>query len=155
MRYLLIILCILLFSCNNESSLKKKELELKEKELNLREKEFAQKEQANSGQSTQKEQANSEYSKGETKRERKLRYLFYSNGGLIGYFDDGTIAGCPRCDLLKENIQHLYSAKPYSRYTIEGTYLLVNGKDREYPDSDKNDSGEGWAMVDYKWYVNL
>ncbi|MCH5597486.1 hypothetical protein [Niabella ginsengisoli] len=31
---------------------------------------------------------------------RRLSYFFYSNGGLVGYFNDGTVVGCPAAILL-------------------------------------------------------
>ncbi|MBK8586838.1 MAG: hypothetical protein IPN88_15995 [Bacteroidetes bacterium] len=52
-----------------------------------------------------------------------LKYLFYSNGGLRGYFDDGTITGCPKCDLTQENLNSLYSSQVIGTYVIEGDTL--------------------------------
>ncbi len=51
-----------------------------------------------------------------TTEKRKLQYLYHSNSGLIGYFSDGTVSGCPRCDLSSENMSYLLSAKPHSSY---------------------------------------
>lgn len=79
---------------------------------------------------------------------RKLRYLFYANGGLRGYFDDGTITACPRCDLLKDNVNDLYSEKPFETYTVEDGFLLIDGEAKEYPDT-----AQDWAMIDYKWII--
>ncbi len=72
--------------------------------------------------------------------ERKLRYLSATNGGLIGYFSDGTIASCPRCDLIKSNVENLSSA------SVTGTYDPTKmSKTMDYhTESD-------WAMWDYKW----
>jgi hypothetical protein len=89
-----------------------------------------------------------------SKNGKKLRYLFYSNGGLTGYFDDGTIANCPRCDLLKENIKILYSLPPFLTYTVENGFLLVNGNRKEYPKGGEGLS-EGWALIDYEWLIKL
>lgn len=81
---------------------------------------------------------------------KKLRYLFYSNGGLRGYFDDGSITSCPQCDLIKANVNYLFSEDPFETYTIEDGYLLINGVEKEYPDS-----AQDWAMIDYKWIVDV
>lgn len=88
--------------------------------------------------------------------ERKLRYLFYANGGLVGYFDDGTVAACPRCDLLKENIRALHAAMPFKKYTVEKDGSLLVGKSEHQFPKEKDDNGnKEWAMIDYKWLVNL
>lgn len=90
------------------------------------------------------------------KQERKLRYLAYSNGGLVGYFDDGTVAGCPRCDLLKENVEALYTTKPFDTYTLEKDGHLKRAEgDNLLPQAGKGDSPYTWAMIDYKWIVHL
>ena len=85
---------------------------------------------------------------------RKLRYLFYANGGLVGYFSDGTVAGCPRCELLEENVKALYTEKPFKNYTVEHDgLLLVNGKERVVPKEKEENGNREWAMIDYKWIV--
>jgi hypothetical protein len=83
-----------------------------------------------------------------TSQSKKLRYLFYANGGLLGYFDDGSITACGRCDLSKESIKALYLEKPFKTYTVENGFLLIDGKGKEYPDTAEN-----WAMIDYKWFI--
>lgn len=96
------------------------------------------------------------FSQTENKKKRKLRYLFYANGGLIGYFDDGTVATCPRCDLINENIKSLYSIKPFKKYTVgEDGSLLMDGNIREYPTIENENGNREWAMIDYKWIVDL
>jgi hypothetical protein len=80
---------------------------------------------------------------------RRLRYLYHANGGLVGYFSDGTVAGCPQCDLLKKDVNALYYADPVDIYTIRDSCLLIDGRDLQCPTAD------GWAMIDYKWLVDL
>lgn len=89
-----------------------------------------------------------------TKEGRKLRYLFFANGGLIGYFDDSTVVGCPRCDLLDVNIESMYSAVPFKTYTVrDDGSLLVENSYVEYPrEAGENEFAE-WAMIDYKWII--
>ena len=81
---------------------------------------------------------------------KQLRYLFFANGGLIGYYNDGTVTGCPRCDFNAGNVAAMINKKPHGMYSIEsGGTLLINGTQKEIP----NKVTEGWALIDYKWYV--
>ncbi|TDQ06237.1 hypothetical protein [Pedobacter metabolipauper] len=82
---------------------------------------------------------------------KKLRYLYFANGGIIGYYNDGTVVGCPRCDFNASNVAAMMHKKPHAKYTVEpGGILLINGTDQEVPMSE----ADGWAMVDYKWHIN-
>ena len=129
-------------SCNGDQSLKEKELELKERDLNLRERELDSR------------QKRTEVSTKTVKKERRrLRYLYYANGGLIGFFNDGSVAGCPRCDLMRENVKALYSIDPHAKYTVSGNEILFDGDVMSL--LEKNGAGSGWAMKDYKWFVDL
>jgi len=151
-NYLLYFVLFTMMGCDNSSKLKEKELQLKEKELELKERELELKET-----SSQKNQSKSKATEEPNKlAEKKLRYLFYSNGGLVGYFSDGSIVGCPRCDLLKENVENLFGGEILRSYTIvkDGSLLMSNG-DRQIPTAKNNNIGEGWALIDYKWYVNI
>lgn len=60
--------------------------------------------------SSEKPNANSEsdiysQSKISEEKERKLRYLFYANGGVLGYFDDGTVVPCARCEFTNGHLE--------------------------------------------------
>jgi len=90
----------------------------------------------------------------QTKEGRKLRYLFFANGGLIGYFDDGTVTGCPRCDLLDVNVDNMYNRRPHRTYIVqEDGSLLIDNRDIEYPREAGEDELAEWAMIDYIWIV--
>lgn len=142
---LLSLVCVAFYGCDN--SLKEKELALKERELNLREKELELKlKEENKTNATSKKVAK--------KETRRLRYLYFANGGLVGYFNDGTIAGCPRCDLAKVNIEYLYSAESHAKYTIKNGCLLIDDEREECPKMPTNTS-DGWAMIDYNWNVRV
>ncbi len=126
MRPILAFVCsILLFSCNSSGG----SIEQKEPSLN-----------------TQPQETNTQ---NEPVKKKKLRYVYAANGGLLGFFDDGTTSGCPRCDLVKENIKTLYSQPTNGTYTADNAGILLNGSDR----MDFKD--DGWAMVDYKWLIDL
>lgn len=110
-----------------ELELKEKELELKEKELELKQKELALEKQ----KSTSEEK---------TKKERRLIHLFVSNGGMIGYYDDGTAVGCPRCDFLQENLNFMFNQKPTEKWDVNN------------PEALKVDTNEDdWALFNYEW----
>ena len=93
----------------------------------------------------------------EKSKNRKLRFLHYSNVDLRAYFDDGTIITCPRCDLTKENVENLQSnlsEESLQTYELKDDgSLLIDGWKHEYPYVNKKESYEGWAMINYKWFV--
>lgn len=80
-------------------------------------------------------------------QERNLRFLFFANGGLIGYFSDGTIAGCPRCDLIKENITALHNKEPHSKFKVENGFLISESNDSILINSMTN---REWAIIEYE-----
>jgi hypothetical protein len=142
-RLLLLVCIAMCAACTVNSSkekelvLRQKELELREKELQLREKELA---------------ARNKMSRPDVKK-RELRYLYFSNGGIIAYFNDGTIAGCPRCDFIRSNVYAMFQAKTFATYTVEPDgSLLVDKTDRRIPDPLED---EGWALVDYEWHTKV
>ena len=153
---LLIVLSLTIFSCKNDSvqrqqeSVEAKKLQLKEKEL--------PKETIDTTQFTVEQQtANTNTTNTEKSQDRKLRFMYYSNTGLRAYFNDGSVIVCSRCDLTKENIERIQSNtddKSIQTYAIEKDgSLLIDGWKHEYPVVNKNENYEGWAMINYKWYV--
>jgi len=148
----LLVIIVLSFpfsGCSNENAATKtKELELKEKELQLRERELSFKEQQSLSTSQQPQ-----IQEQKSKRSRELRYLFFANGGIVGYFDDGTITGCPRCDFCKSNILGMFNKEPHGTYIVQTDgSLLINGTDKEVP-TYSNADVDGWALIDYKWFI--
>jgi hypothetical protein len=86
------------------------------------------------------------------KNKKELRYLYRNNGGLIGYFDDGTVVGCSRCSFCKSNILEMFNIKPMGKYTLQANgYLLVNNSERILPKIVSNNGVENWVLIDYKW----
>jgi hypothetical protein len=82
--------------------------------------------------------------------ERKVRYLYYSNGGFVAYFNDGTSIGCPRCDYQFMDPNDLKADENSSTYIVEADgSLLVDGKTLIVPKNNADDIGEGWAIIDY------
>ena len=145
----IIALSITLFSCNNQKE-KKQEREIKAKELQLKEKELHVEKpgtQISPIVTNNKEQSTN----------RKLRFLYYSKLGLRAYYNDGSVIDCPRCELTQENvlsIQNNTKEKGVQTYVIENDgNLLVDGWKHEYPVVNKKENFEGWAMINYKWFV--
>ncbi|KAA5534717.1 hypothetical protein F0919_08875 [Taibaiella lutea] len=69
---------------------------------------------------------------------RRLRYLFYSNGGLVGYFNDGTVVGCPRCDPYPGSVERMLQMQPMGTYVVlDDGSLLIDGSRKEYPEEKK------------------
>jgi hypothetical protein len=87
-------------------------------------------------------------------KNRRLIHVFYSNGGILAFYSDGTVTGCPQCDLDKDNIELLKSQQSFATYTSTKTSVIVqytNGSKSEmsfYVDAKVN---EEWAMKDGKW----
>ena len=149
---LLIVLSLSFFSCKNDSI--KPQLESVEaQELLLKEKELPQ-ETIDTAQSETEQQTTANTEKSQY---RKLRFLYYSNVGLRAYFNDGSVIVCSRCELTKENIESIQSntnEKSIQTYTIEKDgSLLIDGWKHEYPVVNKKENYEGWAMINYKWFV--
>ena len=82
---------------------------------------------------------------------RKVRYLYYSNGGFVAYYSDGTSIGCPRCDYQFTDPNELKPDENTSTYTVQSDgSLLVDGSYVVVPKNSPDDVGEGWAIIDYK-----
>lgn len=88
---------------------------------------------------------------------RKLKYLFFSNGGLLGYFNDGTVSGCSKCDVLKSNIEMLSEIEPHLNYTVSNTGELILAGDLEgmIPIEINKDGVQEWAIIDYKEIITI
>lgn len=97
---------------------------------------------------------NNKDNKTETKDgERKLRYLFSSNAGMRGFYSDGTIGLCPKCDFIQSNLDAMKDGGVFSKYTVEKDgSLLINGHEKEIP-IFKGTPGADWVMIDYVWKV--
>ncbi|GEM_PF-1424888 len=133
-------------SCN-DSKPNPKELELKQKELELKEREISLREQETNETRKNSTQADKQSATGGNKRE--LRYFYYANGGLRGFFNDGTIVGCARCEFCRSNILQMFNDTPIGTYEVQSDgSLLVNKSEREFPDYQ---SDKGWVLIDYKW----
>ena len=75
---------------------------------------------------------------------RKLAYLYVANGGLIGYFNDGTVVGCPKCDLCRNNISSLYKMKVIKHWNLH--------KPNHFTPYHQDN---GWVLVNYKWHAKV
>ena len=75
------------------------------------------------------------------KQKKELVYLYAGNGGMVGYFSDGSVVGCPKCDFCKSSILAMFKEKPRS-----GKWNLKKPDDFVSYEEDK-----GWVLVNYKW----
>lgn len=81
--------------------------------------------------------------------DRRISYLFFANGGTIGYLNDGTVVGCPRCEPSAGNAEKMLSDLAMGTYQVlkDGS-LLVNGEQIERPEI--KEEGNEWMIFDTK-----
>lgn len=75
---------------------------------------------------------------------RKLAYLYVANGGLIGYFNDGTVVGCPKCDFCRNNTSSFYKMKVIKHWNLHKPDNFISYH-----------QDNGWVLVNYKWYAKV
>lgn len=76
---------------------------------------------------------------------RTLEYVNATNAGLLGYFSDGTIASCSKCDFVWDNVSGLYKAEVTGSWDKSGL-----------PESFEEDQKDAylkstWVMAKSKW----
>ena len=79
--------------------------------------------------------------------------MYAANGGLIGFFDDGSVSGCPRCDMIKENVSTLYETPPHARYEAYKDYLTMNGDRMDFCEAGV--LKPEWVLFEYKWAIKV
>jgi len=84
-------------------------------------------------------------------KKRRIRYLYYSNGGMIAYFNDGSISSCDKCDATTENVRSLYTKNPWkNRYIVQQDgSLYINSYSTRFPVNEPDMIAEGWAIINY------
>lgn len=90
-------------------------------------------------------------------QKRRLNYLFFANGGLIGYLNDGTIVGCPRCDPNAGNVESMLKKPSMGTYRVQKDGgLKVDGKETVYPRVTKDINEWIIFKTDAQWdaYIN-
>ena len=89
-------------------------------------------------------------------KENKIRFLWFSNGGLIGYYENGDVKICTKCDPIKSNILRLNNSEKFDTYTY--TYkdsCILTSKEINCINFSTLDKNPFWLIVDYKWTSNL
>ncbi|MBC7391408.1 MAG: zinc ribbon domain-containing protein [Opitutaceae bacterium] len=87
----------------------------------------------------------------------KLQYLIATNAGMIGFYNDGTMRYCPKCDFDESNIESMYMGEIYAKYIlVKNEYFSAkhDGEDYHFPLYDSDNSGHihmDWALFNYKW----
>lgn len=83
-----------------------------------------------------------------------LIHMFYSNGGILAFYTDGTVAGCPQCDLDRNNIELLKLKESFATYTADDKTVWIqynNGDKSEMKFYVEGEISDDWAMKDGKW----
>ncbi|QQR55193.1 hypothetical protein IPG41_01365 [Candidatus Peregrinibacteria bacterium] len=93
----------------------------------------------------------------EEEPELTLQYLYSSNAGLAGFFNNGRAVSCRKCDLFEENIQALYELTSYSDYFIQSDHLLLNDGSKTdasslgiFPYYSNDALDKGWLIFNFK-----
>lgn len=127
----IIILITFNLSCNFNQETNQKELELKQKELDLKERELNLLENKNE---------NTEKLSKKKIIKKELVYLYTANGGMVGYFNDGSVVGCPRCDFCKSNILAMHNKESSETWNLKKPNDFVSYEE-----------DNGWVLINYKW----
>tara|TARA_R110002072_G_scaffold282761_1_gene445843 strand:- start:68318 stop:68695 length:378 start_codon:yes stop_codon:yes gene_type:complete len=80
-----------------------------------------------------------------------LRFLWASNGGLIGYYSDGSIRGCSKCDLLLENLERMKNSNSKGNYLFENGCIIEENQEPLCIDPKVDKTHPFWIVVNYKW----
>lgn len=59
---------------------------------------------------------------------------------MLGYFSDGSVVSCPRCDFCKSNILAMFKKKPFEKWNL-----------KKPSDFTSYAEDNGWVLVNYKW----
>jgi hypothetical protein len=73
-------------------------------------------------------------------KKKELAYLYTANGGMVGYFSDGSVVGCPRCDFCRSNILAMFKEKPMRKWDLKKPDDFVSYEE-----------DNGWVLINYKW----
>ena len=85
-----------------------------------------------------------------TQEEPELKYLFWSNGGTIGFYSDMVVRGCARCDPDEENVKRINYGDPYATYSVADDGLMVHSSSGEHYKMEfkSKSSFPEWLKVD-------
>jgi hypothetical protein len=76
----------------------------------------------------------------ESKQKKKLVYLYTSNGGMVGYYSDGSVVGCPRCEFLESNLLRMLKEKPTGKWNLKKPNDFISYEE-----------DNGWVLINYVW----
>jgi hypothetical protein len=92
----------------------------------------------------------------QTREPRKLRYVMAPvHCGIIGFFNDGTVAGTVNRELSKHNIATLDTAEVFAHYTIDKHFIIFDDDHSSLDFSSDAQDAYRWVMVDYKWKMKV
>jgi hypothetical protein len=76
----------------------------------------------------------------ESKQKKELVYLYTSNGGMIGYYSDGSVVGCRGCDFIKSNLLEMLKEKPMEKWNLKKPNDFISYEE-----------DNGWVLINYVW----
>ncbi|MDR0829180.1 MAG: hypothetical protein LBN95_03600 [Prevotellaceae bacterium] len=82
---------------------------------------------------------------------KKMKYLYFSAGDAIGFFDDGTVAEYMSCGENAENWKTLFTRKVVATYKEFPTYLLTDKKIGKYGTKFEFYSKYYYGNVESEW----
>lgn len=90
--------------------------------------------------------------------DHQLLHLFHSNGGIHAFYKDGTVTGCPQCDLNGSNIESLKSKESFATYTSEENAVCIlyeDGSKTEIQFYVDGKMSEDWVIKDDEWLIPI
>lgn len=86
----------------------------------------------------------------------KLQYLYASNAGMMGFYSDGSVRSCGRCEFDKSNVSKMATQKSSAKYKVVNNVIVFNSKSgkQEFPfyvDEDAKEMDTDWMMFNFKW----
>ncbi len=73
-------------------------------------------------------------------QKKELVYLYAANAGMVGYYTDGSVVVCPRCDFCSSNILGMSKEQPTGKWDLKKPENFVSYEE------DK-----GWVLTNYEW----
>ncbi len=90
------------------------------------------------------------------KEPRKLRYIMSPvHCGILGFFNDGSVAGCTDPSISKHNIAALDTAEVFAHYSVDKHFIIFDDDHSSLDFSSDVKDAYKWVMVDYQWKMNV
>lgn len=95
-----------------------------------------------------------------TSEEKRIQYLFGTDGGFIVFYNDGTVHLCGDCNLCVESIEQLKNTKLYSIYEVYNNKIMLHAPDVDISEPlilELHDNSEvkEWYITDFKKTIEI